>query len=105
MVGTGLLDNLLSRLDDAGLQLAGESGFLSKTIKAAVKSSLAAELGHQMGYDKRARPTTAARSPTTIARRSQPTSATVVLHGPRDRVGTFEPRLVTKDRRRVGWTR
>src|SRR4051794_1463799 len=104
MVDAGLLDDLMARVDSGGLQLTGEGGFLPEMIKAVLERGLAAERTAHLGYEKgdpAGRGTPNSRNGTTGK-----TVATEVgdirLDVPRDRVGTFEPRLVPKGQRRLG---
>jgi putative transposase len=104
MLDAGLLDDLMARVDSGGLQLTGEGGFLPEMIKAVLERGLAAEQTAHLGYEKgdpAGRGTPNSRNGTTPK-----TVATEVgdirLDVPRDRVGTFEPRLVPKGQRRLG---
>ena len=104
LVDAGLLDELMDRVDSGELQLTGEGGFLPEMIKAVVERGLAAELSDHLGYDKgdpagRGSPNSRNGStPKTVATEV----GDVPLETPRDRAGTFEPRLVPKGVRRVG---
>jgi putative transposase len=104
MMNAGLLDGLMSRIDSGGLQLTGDGGFIPEMIKAVLERGLAAEQTAHLGYEKgdpAGRGTANSRNGTTPK-----TVATEVgdirLDVPRDRVGTFEPRLVPKGARRLG---
>lgn len=46
------LDALLDRVDEQGLRLTGEGGFLPALVKAVLERGLAAELSDHLGYDK-----------------------------------------------------
>src|SRR5690606_26427326 len=105
LVDAGLLDELMSQVDAGELQLTGEGGFLPGLIKAVLERGLAAELTGHLGYEKgdpagRGSPNSRNGStPKTISTEV----GDVDLATPRDRAGTFEPRLVPKGARRVGW--
>jgi len=104
LVDAGLLDALMARVDAGELQLTGEGGFLPGLIKAVLERGLAAELTDHLGYEKG---DPAGRGSPNSRNGSTPkTLATEVgdvdLATPRDRAGTFEPRLVPKGARRVG---
>jgi putative transposase len=104
MVEAGLLDRLMERVDDDGLRLTGEGGFLPEMIKAVLERGLQAELTDHLGYEKG---DTAGRgSPNSRNGSSPKTLSTEVgevpLNVPRDRRSTFEPRLVPKGQRRAG---
>jgi len=104
LVDAGLLDELMSQVDAGELQLTGEGGFLPGLIKAVLERGLAAELTGHLGYEKgdpagRGSPNSRNGStPKTISTEV----GDVDLATPRDRAGTFEPRLVPKGARRVG---
>lgn len=104
LVDAGLLDDLMAKVDSGGLQLTGEGGFLPEMIKAVLERGLAAELTEHLGYEKG---DPAGRGSPNCGNGTMPkTLATevgeVALATPRDRAGTFEPRLVPKGVRRAG---
>lgn len=100
----GVLDRVVKRAENGELALTGEGGFLPEMVKAVLERGLAAELTGHLGYDKgdpagRGHPdsrngTTPKTLETEVGR--------VPLAVPRDRDGSFEPRLVPKGARRVG---
>lgn len=49
---SGLVDELLGRVDRDGLALTGEGGFLPELVKAVLERGLAAELTGHLGYKK-----------------------------------------------------
>jgi putative transposase len=91
-------------VEDGGLRLTGEGGFLPALIKAVLEKGLAAELSDHLGYEKgdpagRGSPNSRNGStPKTLATEA----GEVRLDTPRDRNASFEPRLVPKGARRVG---
>lgn len=104
MLDAGLLDDVMARAGDGELALTGEGGFLPEMIKAVLERGLAAELTGHLGYE---RGDPAGRgSPNSRNGTSPKTLATEVgavpLEVPRDRAGSFEPRLVPKGSRRAG---
>jgi putative transposase len=104
MISAGLLDDLMGRVDAEGLALTGDGGVLPELVKAVLERGLAAELTGHLGYEKG---DPAGRgSPNSRNGHSGKTVATevgdVALAVPRDRVGSFEPRLVAKGARRTG---
>ena len=104
LVDAGLLDEVMSRVDAGNLQLTGEGGFLPAMIKAVLERGLAAELTDHLGYEKgdpAGRGSPNSRNGTTPKTISTEVGD-VGLATPRDRAGTFEPRLVPKGARRVG---
>ena len=104
MVDAGLLDDLMAKVDDEGLQLTGDGGFLPEMIKAVLERGLQAELSDHLGYEKGGRSgqgnlnSRNGATPKTVATEV----GDIALNGPRDRDGSFEPRLVPKGSRRVG---
>jgi putative transposase len=104
MVDAGLLDDLMSKVDSGGLALTGAGGFLPEFLKAVLERGLQAEQADHLGYEKgdpagRGSPNSRNGStPKTVASEV----GDVALDVPRDRAGTFEPRLVPKGSRRLG---
>jgi putative transposase len=104
LAGQGWLDELMSRAGDGGVELTGQGGFLPELIKAVLERGLAAELTDHLGYEK-GDPSGAGSGNS----RNGSTSKTLLtevgpldLDTPRDRAGTFSPRLVPKGARRLG---
>src|SRR6476469_992371 len=100
----GDLDRLFARIDAGEIDLTGAGGLIPGLIKAALERGLQAELSDHLGYDKgdpessmfdNSRNGT---TPKTLATQVGP----VALDTPRDREGTFSPRLVPKGSRRLG---
>lgn len=52
MLDAGLLDELMSRIDNGELQLTGEGGFIPEMIKSVLERGLNAELTSHVGYAK-----------------------------------------------------
>jgi putative transposase len=104
MLDAGLLDELMGRVDAGELTLTGEGGFLPEMVKAVLERGLAAELTEHLGYEKgdpagRGNPNSRnGTTPKTLATEV----GDIGLDTPRDRAGTFEPRLVPKGARRAG---
>ena len=100
----GLLDRVMKSAEAGELALTGEGGFLPEMVKAVLERGLAAELTGHLGYEKgdpagRGRPNSRnGSSPKTVATEV----GEVALAVPRDRAGSFEPRLVPKGSRRAG---
>lgn len=104
MVEAGLFDQLFEQIDEGGLQLTGQGGFLPEMIKAVLERGLQAKLSEHLGYDKgdpagRGAPNSRNGSP---PKTLSSEVGQVPLDTPRDRAGTFTPRLVPKGARRVG---
>src|SRR5947207_150249 len=104
LVSAGLLDRVVEQAETGELALTGEGGFLPEMVKAVLERGLAAELTGHLGYEKgdpagRGSPNSRnGSSPKTVATEVGP----VPLAVPRDRDGSFEPRLVPKGARRAG---
>lgn len=103
-INAGLFDDLMGRIDDGSLQLTGEGGFIPEMIKAVLERGLQAELSDHLGYDKgdpvgRFLPNSRnGTTPKTV----HAEVGSIGLDVPRDRAGSFEPRLVPKGARRIG---
>src|SRR5215211_7775483 len=104
LVRGGLLDELMAQVDEGSLQLTGEGGFLPELVKRVLEAGLAAELTDHLGYemhDRAGHGSGNSRNGST-GKRLGTEVGDVDLATPRDRNGTFEPRLVPKGQRRVG---
>ena len=104
MLDAGLLDELMDRVDAGELTLTGQGGFLPEMVKAVLERGLAAELTEHLGYergDPAGRGSPNSRNGTT-PKTLQTEVGPVPLDTPRDRAGSFEPRLVPKGARRAG---
>lgn len=104
MIEAGLFDDLMSQVDEGGVALTGQGGLLPELVKAVLERGLQAEMTGHLGYEKG---DAAGRgSPNSRNGTSTKTIATEVgdvdLAVPRDRNGSFEPRLVPKGSRRAG---
>lgn len=104
MAASGALDDIFARIDSGDLELTGDGGFIPGLIKAALERGLQAELSDHLGYEKGS-----AEAPLFVNSRNGTSSKTmasqvgeVPLDVPRDRDGTFIPRLVPKGSRRLG---
>ncbi|QWC86938.1 IS256 family transposase [Nocardioidaceae bacterium] len=101
---SGALDGLFAQIDAGEIDLTGDGGFIPALIKHALERGLGAELTDHLGYERGA-PDAAAypnsrngTTPKTVATQA----GEVNLEVPRDRQGTFTPRLVPKGERRLG---
>lgn len=100
----GLLDGLYAAIDAGEIPLEGKDGLIQGLIKAGLERGLQAELSSHLGYDKgdpaasgfeNSRNGTSAKTVATQV-------GDVELAIPRDRDGSFTPRLVPKGSRQVG---
>ncbi|WP_374116397.1 IS256 family transposase, partial [Hoyosella sp. YIM 151337] len=101
---SGALDAIFDKIDSGELDLTGDGGFIPGLIKAALERGLQAEMTSHLGYEKgdpaavlfgNSRNGT---TPKTLSSQVGP----VDLNVPRDREGSFTPRLVPKGSRRLG---
>ncbi|WP_329074357.1 IS256 family transposase [Streptomyces niveus] len=98
-----LIDELVGRAQAEGLQLTGEGGLLQQLTKRLLESALEGEITDHLGYDKHdpagknggnSRNGTRAK---TVLTDVGPVETAV----PRDREGSFEPRIVKKRQKRL----
>ena len=98
-----LIDRLVGRAREGGLQLTGEGGLLVALTKRLVESALEGELTDHLGYgchDAAGRDGGNSRN----GRRSKTVLTEVgpvEIEVPRDRDGSFEPRIAPKRQRRL----
>ena len=104
LAASGALDELFARIDSGEVEMTGADGLIPGLIKAALERGLQAELTDHLGYEKGS-----AEAPAFGNSRNGFTPKTVStqvgdveLATPRDRDGTFTPRLVPKGSRRLG---
>jgi putative transposase len=104
MVRAGFLDELMDQVDGGGLQLTGEGGFLPEMVKRVLEAGLEAERTDHLGYEKHDRAGDGSGNSRNgyTAKRLGTEVGDIDLAVPRDRNGSFEPRLVPKGQRRVG---
>ena len=104
MADEAWLDELIDSAQQGRVQLTGQGGFLPELIKAVLERGLAAELTGHLGYeqgDPAGRGSPNSRNGFTPKKVSTEIGP-VPLDVPRDRAGSFEPRLVPKGQRRLG---
>src|SRR3954463_5633303 len=95
--------DLLARARGEGVSLVGPGGLLAELTKTVLETALEAELSDHLGYEKHdpagrngQNSRNGSRSKTVITE-----VGPVALDVPRDREGTFEPRIVPKRARRL----
>ncbi|WP_251016525.1 IS256 family transposase [Streptomyces sp. ISL-99] len=98
-----LIDELVGRAQAEGLQLTGEGGLLQQLTKRLLESALEGEITDHLGYDKHdpagkngGNSRNGTRSKTVLTDVG-PVEITV----PRDRDGSFEPKIVKKRHKRL----
>jgi putative transposase len=98
-----LIARLAARARESGLQLAGEGGLLGQLTKRLVESALEGELTDHLGYDRH----DAAGRDGGNSRNGHRTKTVLTEVGPveiavpRDRDGSFQPKIVAKRQRRL----
>ena len=104
LVQGGLLDDLMAQVDEGSLRLTGEGGFLPELVKRVLEAGLQVELTDHLGYEKHDRAGDGSGNSRNgyTAKRLGTEVGDIDLAMPRDRNGSFEPRLVPKGQRRVG---
>lgn len=100
------IDGLLAEAGEGGVRLTGEGGFLPELVARVLERGMGAELTDHLGYDKHERAGRADGQEPNCRNGSTPKTLStevgdVELGTPRDRAGTFEPRLVPKGTRRL----
>jgi putative transposase len=104
MLEAGLLDSVMERAAAGELALTGEGGFLPELVRSVLERGLSTELTEHLGYEKgdpAGRGSSNSRNGFTPKTLSSEVGE-VPLSVPRDRAGSFEPRLVPKGSRRTG---
>jgi putative transposase len=104
LLDRGFVDDLMASIDEDGVQLTGEGGFLPELVRRVLEAGLQAELTDHLGYEKHDRAGHGSGNSRNgfTAKRLGTEVGDIDLATPRDRTGTFEPRLVPKGSRRVG---
>lgn len=103
LIESGMLDDLFAKIDAGEVQLDGDGGFIQRLIKIGLERGLQAELTEHVGYEK-GDPEAALHEnsrngsfPKTVGTMA----GEIELKIPRDRNGTFTPRLVPTGSRRL----
>ena len=104
LLDQGFLDQVMSSVDEDGVQLTGEGGFLPELVKRVLEAGLQAELTDHLGYEKHDRAGHGSGNSRNgfSAKRLGTEVGDIDVATPRDRIGSFEPRLIPKGSRRVG---
>lgn len=103
LVDEELADQLLGRAQAEGAELLGPGGLLSQVTRAVLERALAEEMTGHLGYEKHdpaGRGSGNSRNGTT-GKTVLTDAGAVGLAVPRDRNGTFEPRIVRKGQTRL----
>ena len=103
LIDAAVARRLVQQAREQGLDIAGGTGLLQQMTKSVLEAALAEELTEHLGYepgDPVGRGTGNSRNGTT-SKTVLTESGPVPLDAPRDRAGTFEPRIVPKGTRRL----
>jgi putative transposase len=103
VVDEQLIEQLAERARSQGLQLTGEGGLLARLTKTVIESALEGELDDHLGYAKHD-PVGRNGGDSRNGRRGKTVLTDVgpvEIAVPRDRDGSFEPKLVAKHQRRL----
>jgi putative transposase len=101
IVDEAMADALLARAEAEGVELLGPRGLLGQMTKAVLERALGEELTGHLGYGPHERAGASNSRNGTSPKRLITEAGTVELDVPRDRDGSFEPRIVPKGSRRI----
>ena len=103
-----LAEQLVASANGQGIQLTGEGGLLTALTKRVLQNALEAEMDAHLGYAKHDRAGADQHGPAdgNVRNGSSPKTirtevGEVTIQVPRDRSGTFEPKIVPKHARRL----
>jgi putative transposase len=103
LISEEMAQELVARAREEGLDIGGESGLLGQMMKSVLQAALREELSDHLGYehgDPAGRGSGNSRNGTT-AKTLLTEAGPIELETPRDRAGTFDPRIVPKGQRRL----
>lgn len=103
LIDGALADQLLAKAEAEGVELLGPDGLLSQVTKAVLERALGEELTEHLGYEKHdpaGRGSGNSRNGAT-GKRLLTEAGAVDLQVPRDRQGSFEPKIVRKGQTRL----
>ncbi|MBB3025598.1 Transposase and inactivated derivatives [Trueperella pyogenes] len=103
LVASGQLDGFFEAIDSGQVRLDGPDGFLHELVKAGLERGLQAELDEHLGYAKHeAAGRNSGNCRNGISKKTMASSVgDIDVDIPRDRAGTFTPKLVAKGQRRL----
>jgi len=104
VVDRGLVAQLVGEAQRQGLPVDGEGGLLAELTRLVLESALEGEITDHLGYDKHEKGgSTDGNARNGVRAKTVLTKAgPVQVDVPRDRAGTFEPKIVAKRQRRLG---
>ena len=104
LLSPATIDSLIADTEASGMGLDGAQGLFSQMTKAVLERALQLEMADHLGYEKSdpaGHGSGNSRNGST-SKNVITNSGPVQLNVPRDRAGTFEPRIVPKRARRLG---
>ena len=104
---SGALDALFARIDSGDLDLTGDGGLVAAVVKASLERGLQAEMSSHLGYepgDREGKDAAGTRNNRngSYVKKLRTEVGDIEVMVPRDREGSFTPRLVPKGSRRLG---
>lgn len=96
-----IAEQLLPQAKEQGVSLVGSGGLLGGLTKTVLETALEAEMTEHLGYEKHASSTGENARNGTRAKTVLTEIGPVEIQVPRDRDGSFEPRIVRKRQRRL----
>lgn len=103
LVSEEVLDSLMERVHAEGADLLGPDGLLSQVTKAVLERALSEELSDHLGYERGDAAGIGSGNSRNgfTPKRLHTEAGTVDLDVPRDREGSFEPKIVPKGTSRL----
>ena len=101
VVDAAMAEEMVARAREQGIELLGEQGLLRQMTKAVMERGLAEELTEHLGYEPHERSGSSNARNGSTPKRLATEAGPVDLEVPRDRDGSFEPRMVRKGQRRL----
>ena len=104
---SGALDDLFAKIDSGEIELTGDGGLVPALVKASLERGLQAEMSAHLGYENGDRETKNGKGVRNYRNGSYGKSVDtqvgeIEVMMPRDREGSFTPRLIPKGSRRLG---
>lgn len=97
-----LVEQLIGRAREQGVALTGEAGLLGQLTKMVLESALEGEITDHLGYDKHERAEAVSNARNGSRTKTVLTDiGPVPIEVPRDRDGSFQPKIVRKHQRRL----
>lgn len=102
LVDGRLVEQLIGRAREQGVALTGEAGLLGQLTKMVLESALEGELTEHLGYDRHERAGEVSNARNGFRTKTVLTDiGPVPIEVPRDRDGSFQPKIIRKHQRRL----